>query len=184
LSKYLLFKAGLAEGADMTGVSDKYGVAILTGLTNKGHDFLNSVKRQESPPPAGNIYIGGNIGPGAAIGPGASVQAQNIAGGDVHIDIDAKQIVNAFTHIYAAIEAKSFPSETMAQEVREAIEIIEAENEKGEKANEKVIRLSFRILIMMAPDIRDVAVATFTNPLLEVSTAVKKAAEKTRMEIG
>jgi hypothetical protein len=182
--KYLLFKAGLAEGADVTGLGDKYEVAILTGITNKGHDFLSSGEGYGASTQMGSITTSGSVGPGAAIGPGASVQAQNIAGGDIQTGIDAKKIADAFTHIYAAIEAKSFSSETAAQEVREAVEIIEDENEKAEEANEKVIHLSFRTLALMAPDIWEVAVMTLTNPVLGVSTVVKKIAEKAKAEAG
>lgn len=180
--KYLLFKAGLAEGADVTGAGDKYGTAILTGLTNEGHDFLSSGKRYRATAQVGNIYISGNVGSGAAVGHGASVKANNIAGRDIHIDTDAKTVADAFARIYAAIEAKSFPFEGTAQEVREAVEVIEAENEKGEEANEKVIRLSFRTLAHMAPAIWDVAVATFTDPLLGVGAVVKKIATKVKAE--
>lgn len=137
-----------------------------------------SKKKTES----GNISIGGSIGSGAAVGHGTSVKADNIAGRDIIIGANAKDITDAFAQLYAAIEAKSFPSETAAQDVREAVEIIEAENEKGEEANEKVVRLSFRTLARMAPDILDVAIATFANPLLGISTVVKKIAEKAEAE--
>jgi hypothetical protein len=141
-------------------------------MTKKGK------KKQES----GSILIGGSVGPGTAVGHGASVKADNIAGRDIIIGANAKDISDAFAHLYAAIEAKSFPSEAAAQEVREAVEIIEAENEKGQEANEKVVRLSFRTLAQMAPDILEVAVATFTSPLLGISMIVKKIAEKAKAE--
>lgn len=136
-------------------------------------------KRKAEP---GSISIGGNVGPGTAVGHTASVKADNIAGRDIIMGTDVKDITDAFAQLYAAIEAKPFPSETAAQEVREAVEIIEAENEKGDNADERVIRLSFRTLAQMAPDILEVAIATFTNPLLGISIVVKKIAEKARAE--
>lgn len=131
-------------------------------------------------PVPGSISIGGNVGPGAAIGAGASVSATNIAGRDINIGTNAQDVAAAFAQIYAAIAARPFPTETDAQEVREAVEIIEAENEKGDEANEKVIRLSFRTLAQMAPDILEVVVATFANPMLGISLVVKKIAEKAK----
>ena len=40
--------------------------------------------------------------------------------------------------------------------------------------------MSLKTLALMAPDIWDVAVATFTNPILGISTVVKKIAEKAK----
>lgn len=130
----------------------------------------------------GSIHIGGNVGPGAAIGMNASVKATNIAGRDINIGSNAQDVSAAFAQIYAAVDARSFPTETVAQEVREAVEIIEAENEKGDEANEKVVRMSFRTLAQMAPDILEVAIATFINPALGISMVVKKIAEKAKAE--
>jgi hypothetical protein len=137
-----------------------------------------SMKKAES----GNISIGGNVGPGTAVGYGASIKSDNIAGRDIIVGTSVKDITAALAQLYMAIEAKSFPSETAAQEVREAVEIIEAENEKGQEANEKVVRMSFRTLAQMAPDIWEVAIATFTNPMLGISTVVKKIAERAKLE--
>jgi hypothetical protein len=131
-------------------------------------------------PAPGSISIGGNVGPGTAIGSGASVKAANIAGRDIIIGSNAQDVAAAFAQLYAAIAAKPFPTETAAQEVREAVEIIEAENEKGDEANEKVVRMSFRTLAQMAPDILEVAIATFINPALGISLVVKKIAEKAK----
>ncbi len=143
--------------------------------------MTTEANKQEPTP--GSISITGNVGPGTAIGTGASVKATNIAGRDIIIDSsNAQDVAAAFAQIYAAVDARSFPTETAAQEVREAVELIEAENEKGDEANEKIVRMSFRTLAQMAPDILQVAIATFVNPALGISLVVKKIAEKAKAE--
>lgn len=132
--------------------------------------------------PSGIISITGGVGPGGAVGPGASVKAKNIAGRDIIIGTNAKDVADAFAQIYAAIDTKSFPPGVDAQEVREAVEIIEAENDKGDDASEKIVRMSFRTLAQMAPDILEVAIATLANPMLGISMVVKKIAEKAKEE--
>ena len=131
---------------------------------------------------SGGIHIGGDVGSGAAIGEGASVEATNIAGRDISGGVSPDEVANAFARIYAAIEEKPFASEEKAKQVREAVEIIETENEKGDKANEKIVRMSLKTLALMAPDIWEVAVTTFTNPIRGISTVVKKIAEKAAAE--
>jgi hypothetical protein len=140
-------------------------------------------RRESTPPPTpASITIGGSVGPGAAIGPGAQVQAQVIAGGDITVGSSTNEVADAFAKIYQAIEAKSFADEKTAQEVKEAVEIIKSENEKGDEANETSLRFSFNMLAQVAPDIFDVVVSTLTNPVLSISTVVRKIAQRAKEE--
>lgn len=136
---------------------------------------------QEKETTSGNIKIKGDV-TGAAIGHGAKVDAKNIAGGDINIGADANEVAQAFATIYQAIEAKEFASEDEKAEVVNAVQSIEAQNEKGEEANENIVRSKFQTLAIMAPDILDVAVATFINPALGISTIIKKVAAKAKGE--
>ena len=130
------------------------------------------------------IQIGGDVGPGAAIGSSASVRATNIAGRDIHVGADAKDAADAFLHIYSALEAKKFDTEEEANSAREAVELIEEENAKGDAANEKIVKLSFQTIAQMAPDILDVAVASLVSPVTGISAVVKKIAEKAKAGSG
>jgi hypothetical protein len=129
--------------------------------------------------PVSNISIGGNVGPGAAIGPGASVQAENIAGGDININSEADE---AFAKIMALVESLAAEAPETAVDVRDAVEVIQAENDKGEEADERIIRFSFRTLARMAPDIFEVAAATLANPVAGLSAVVQKIAKKAAEE--
>lgn len=126
------------------------------------------------------IHIGGNVGPGAAVGSGASVKANNIAGGNINIGTDAKEVADAFGKIYAAIEAKTFASKEQENTVRDAVKLIEDENAKGDNANEPIVKFTFQSLAQMAPDILDVVVASLVSPITGISAVVKKIAEKAK----
>lgn len=140
---------------------------------------MEDKKPEKSTEDSAHIHIDGNVGAGSAIG-GGTVHAQNIAGRDIHLGTDTKDVVDAFLRIYQAVDDKQFVSEGQASNVREAVELIEEENAKGEKANEKVVKLSFQTLAQMAPDILDVVVATLVSPITGISAVVKKIAEKAK----
>jgi hypothetical protein len=131
---------------------------------------------------SGSISIGGNVGPGAAIGDEASVNAGYIAGRDISVGAELGEVTDAFAKICQTIESKSFPDEETAQGVKDAIEVIKSENGKGDKANETSVRFSLNMLAQMAPDIFEVAVSTLTNPMLGISTVVKKIAQRAKEE--
>ena len=141
---------------------------------------MNDENKKEPQDINSGIHIGGNVGPGAAVGSHARVTAKNIAGGDINIGADAKDVADAFLRIYTAIETKKFDSEEQANTAREAVELIEEENAKGDAANEKIVKLSFQTIAQMAPDILDVVVASLVSPLTGISAVVKKIAEKAK----
>jgi len=141
-------------------------------------------KDQSATPVSESIHIGGSVGPGTAIGAGARVEAQNIAGRDVSIGTDATTVAEAFSRIYEAIEARSFSDEGTAEGIKDAVAVIQSENDKGDEGNETSLRFSFKMLAQMAPDIFDVIVSTLTNPILGISTAVRKIAQKAKDEFA
>jgi hypothetical protein len=73
------------------------------------------------------------------------------------------------------------PEKTMAQT---AVQGLQGEAAKGEQADESKVQKWFTFLAGMAPDIRNVAVDTFTNPIKGLSTVFKKVAERAKAEKG
>ena len=59
---------------------------------------------------------------------------------------------------------------------------LKEEVEKGEKADETKVQKMFNSLLNMAPDVWEVAVATFVNPVAGVGMAFKKIAERAQAE--
>lgn len=116
---------------------------------------------------------------------GGSVSGSNILTGNnnrvtIKQGASADEIAKAFSTLFQAVEAKpEGPKKTMAQA---AVQELETEAAKGEKAEEGKVQEWFEVLAGMAPDIWEVAVDTFTNPIKGLSTVFKKVAEKAKAE--
>jgi hypothetical protein len=143
-------------------------------------DNYKEEKISSSQSGSGNVSIGGSVGPGAAVGTGASVEAENIAGRDVIINTGSEDVADAFAKIYGIIETVDDPK--TAEAARDAVGVIQSENEKGDEANETSLDFSFKMLAQMAPDIFDVVVSTLVNPVYGISTVVQKIAQRAREE--
>ncbi len=145
----------------------------------------------------GGVVVGTSIGDGQQIG-GRRQYGDNITVGDisgstgiavgknVKVDvtngISAEELTKAFAPLLQAVQAKAeSPEKVMAQT---AVQGLEAEASKGEEAQEGNIQKWIDILGNMAPDIWEVAVDTFTNPVKGLSTVFKKVAEKAKAEKG
>jgi len=130
----------------------------------------------EKPQPdiSGNINVGHiSNATGVAIGHGA--QATVTQGG-----ASAEEIAKAFAAITQKVSAMpEGPSKTIAQQ---AVQGLEAEAKKGEKADEKAVGDWFNFLAQTASDAFDVAVATFANPVAGLGLAFKKVAERAKEE--
>jgi len=122
---------------------------------------------------------------GNSISIGGGVSGSNVVAGNnnrltIKQGASADEIAKAFSTLYQAVEAKpEGPKKTMVQT---AVQELEAESAKGEKAEEGKVQEWFEVLAGMAPDIWEVAVDTFTNPIKGLSTVFKKVAEKAKAE--
>jgi hypothetical protein len=144
---------------------------------------------------AGGIVVGATIGDAPQIGGqrqyGDRVTVGKISGSsgvalgkNVNVKItqgaSAEEIARAFSTLLQAVQAKSeSPEKAMAQT---AVQGLEAEAAKGEDADEGKVQKWVDFLGEMAPDIWEVAVDTFTNPIKGVSTVFKKVAERAKAE--
>lgn len=145
----------------------------------------------------GGVVVGASIGDGQQIG-GSRQYGDNITVGDVSGStgvavgknvkvevtngISAEELTKAFAPLLQAVQAKAeSPEKTMSQT---AVQGLEAEASKGEEADEGNVQKWIDILGNMAPDIWEVAVDTFTNPVKGLSTVFKKVAEKAKAEKG
>ena len=145
----------------------------------------------------GGVVVGTSIGDGQQIG-GSRQYGDTITIGDISGStgigvgknvnvkvthgISAEELAKAFAPILEAVQAKAeTPEKVMAQT---AVQGLEAEASKGEEAQEGNVQKWIDILGNMAPDIWEVAVDTFTNPVKGLSTVFKKVAEKAKAEKG
>lgn len=165
---------------------DKLPVGLKSTTTQK----VNNVE-------SGGVVVGASIGDGQQIGGqrqyGDSIHvgdikdSSNVAIGkgnriSVTHGISAEAIAKAFAPLLQAVQAKAeSPEKVIAQT---AVQGLEAEASKGEEAQEGNVQKWIDILGNMAPDIWEVAVDTFTNPVKGLSTVFKKVAEKAKAGKG
>lgn len=121
----------------------------------------------------GGAYIGGNV----SLGGGSFIARDqiNYAGA-----APSSEMTAAFEKLTAAVQALSNPAQQTVAQM--AVQNLQTEAAKGDAASEETVKNWFEMLIGMSPDIWDVAVTTFTNPIAGLSLAFKKIAEKAKAE--
>lgn len=157
-----------------------------------------------------NLHIGGNVNGPVQTNPvfqgpvhfGDQIQSQEVVhgtsvkiGGDVsgsnivvgnnnNVSLtqgaSAEEIAKAFSTLMQAVQTK--PDDPMKTVAETAVKGLEAEAAKGEDADEGKVGQWFTTLAKMAPDILEVAIDTFTNPIKGLSTVFKKVAERAKAE--
>lgn len=71
------------------------------------------------------------------------------------------------------------PDKTIAQS---AVQSLNTESQKGEQADERVVKKMLNFLLETAPDIWEVAVNSFLNPVAGISTVFQKIAQRAKEE--
>ncbi len=97
---------------------------------------------------------------------------------------DPEAIARAFSKIYVEVAQQPDLAPQDKADVREDLQEVEEELKKGEEARESFIRRRLLSVQQMAPDILDVVLTTFANPVLGVGMVAKKVADKMRAEAG
>ena len=118
------------------------------------------------------------------------IQAENVQAKSIAIGKGAKAIVTENTSlekdeikiIFERLNQKAtlLRDETERHDVQHALSALEKEARQGEKVNEKTTQKWLNFLMETSPDIWEVAVDTFTNPIKGVSTVFRKVAERAR----
>jgi hypothetical protein len=120
----------------------------------------------------GGTYIEGNVNTGG----GDFVGHDKI----VKSGASADEISTAFLKLYQGIE--KLPDPEHRKEALDAAKKLEAEARKGDQADESRVERWFNFLAGMGPDIFDVAVTTFTNPIAGVGKVFQMIAAKAKEE--
>lgn len=116
----------------------------------------------------------GNITNSTGVGIGPSVEVNVTQGAS------AEEIGKAFAVLLKVMETMpEGPGKTIAQT---AVQGLQAEAQKGEQAEEGNVQQWLSFLAQTAPDIWEVAIDTFFNPVKGLSTVFKKIAERARQE--
>ena len=142
-----------------------------------------------------------NTGGGAYVGGKVSVEGGDFVGRDkttivgdgnvigdhssatvVKPSADPDAIARAFEQFYRAIEAQPDLSEQEKADLKAELGEIETEIVKDEAANETFIARRLRNVQRMAPDIWDVIITTFGNPVAGLGMVAKKVAERMKAD--
>lgn len=121
------------------------------------------------------------------------IQAENVSGQAIAVGKNAQATVNqtvdsgvtvdlqkAFEGINKKVEA--LPDGPDKEIAKSAVTALKDEAKKGDEAKEENVKKWLNFLLQSSPDIWDVAVASFTNPILGIGTAFKKVADRAKEE--
>lgn len=147
-------------GAGGVMVGGSVGGSVVTGGQNR---VINT---------GGGLYNEGTINTGGG----------DFVGRDKTTGITGADLAQMFKDIYSRIEARPADPNVDKAEVKETVQKIEQEVEKGEQANPSKVERWLKTLKGMAPDIGDVTIACLTNPAAGVAMVIKKIAEKAKAE--
>jgi hypothetical protein len=153
------------------------GVDISGGETHITGDVVGRDKKVST---TQNINTGG----GAHVGGGVNTGGGKFVGRDdvSTTGLTGDELGKLFESIYARIEARPEHPAAPKADVKEAVEMVEAQVRQGEQADEKALGFSLKSLKRMAPDIWEVVVDTFTNPAKGIATVIRKVMAKAKEE--
>jgi hypothetical protein len=114
-----------------------------------------------------------------------TIQAKSVAVGEGAMAVVNEYAPNKKDEIAGVFEmlkqrANMLGDDADRKDAHQALDAIEREVRRGEKAQEKTAQKWFNFLMETAPDIWDVAIDTFTNPIKGVSTIFRKVAERAK----
>jgi hypothetical protein len=162
-------------GINVSGVSGTvtFGGGILSNVTTEG-DIIGRDDKQINT--GGGAYVGGNIG-------GDFTGRDKITTTTTTTTTGAspESIAEAFTRLQRALEARP---DTMQKEMaRQAVATLKEEAQKGPQADETKVEQGFQVILAMLPDIAEVAIQTFINPIQGLSVAFQKIAQRAKEQM-
>ncbi len=90
------------------------------------------------------------------------------------------ELLKAFKDINRQVDARKEDPSVDKDELKDTIKKVEEEVKKGEEANPTKVERWLKFIGDMAPDILQVTAATLANPIMGLSVAIKKIADKAK----
>lgn len=134
------------------------------------------VVRKKKPEVVGDVIRIQNVGAGAAVAAGRGAKASIIN------EESLSSINKWMTKISKKIDSLPKVSRAEKEDLKQQVEKIGSEAQKGEKAEIGRIEKLINTLAVMSPDIFDVVIATLASPLAGVGLVIKKIGEKAKVE--
>ncbi len=97
---------------------------------------------------------------------------------------DKEAVARTFAAFYTAVQQKPDLPPEDKEDLQAELEEVETELKKGTEAHQGFIRRRLRNIERIAPDIYDVVITTFGNPLAGLGMVAKKIAKKMKAEAG
>jgi len=118
------------------------------------------------------------------------IQATNIRAQAIAVGKGARAVVNQnkdsdeVNQVFVALAQKiaELPEGSEKDIAKSAVNALQAEAKLGDNAKESNVAKWLNFLAQTAPDIWDVAIATFANPVAGLSVAFKKVADRAQDE--
>jgi CHAT domain-containing protein len=150
-----------------------WDVGAAKEQSKEGGRVMSEEKQSTGINTGGGAYIGGSV----TLGSGSK-----FVGRDDHstTGLSGDEVSKLFASIYHQIDMRPDDPKVPRADIKEAVEVIEAQVKQGENADEKTLGLRLKSLKLMAKDILDVVVATFTDPRLGIATVLRKVLEKAK----
>ncbi len=165
-------------------VSGNFPVALLLGGQGWTKGLAAPSPLAEAPAPTeihrttteidtgGGAYIGGNVSTGG----GDFVGRDQVVHTEIRYGLGSDQVAAVFRSLNQ--RSAALPEGPAKIVVKSALEGLEAESQKGAGAKETEVVQWFTVLAQMAPDIFEVAVNSFINPVQGLSTVFQKVAQR------
>ncbi len=156
---------------------DQRGQTVQGPQTNIGGNVQGPVfsGNFRGPVQAGDTNVGDITGStGVAIGHGARASVS------LNTGVSGDDVAKVFTRLLTIVD--KMPDGDEKSDAHNAVQRLEDEAKKGDKADEGRVRKWLKFLAETAPDAWEVAVDTFLNPIKGLSTAFRKIAERAKLE--
>jgi hypothetical protein len=164
------------------------GVQVILGadaaLARRLDALLAQYQRAKGASSSTNIDTGG----GAYVGGGVTVSGGDFVGRDkvtsttITQGADPEAIARAFKQFYNAVEARPDIPPADKEDLKTDLQEVEKEIAKGKEADESFVMCRLRNIKRMAPDIWEVVLATFANPVAGLGVVANKIAAKIKGE--
>lgn len=139
----------------------------------------------------GGAYVGGAVTVGGSFvgrdnivitGDGNVVGSGNVVTVTKHSELDPAKVHALFEAWRQEVAQRPDLPPSVKEDVRAELGEVEAEIKKGEKADEGFLMRRLRSIGRMAPDILEVMLTTFANPVAGLGKVAQKIAQKAKEE--
>jgi len=133
-------------------------------------------KSRKNVPAKGDVISLGHVGSGSVVAVGRGAKASIVHRESQYIRPEW------MLDLYKTIDSLHDLSQAEKESLKARVGEIDKELEQGQKANMGSLERWINILVVMAPDIFDVVIASLKNPLAGIGMVIKKVGDRAKLE--